>query len=126
MVLQYAKSALSGVSSRISSKSYGFESTPSRSHRMSLDPRIASRPYRIGSKDQSYGMSTKIDGGPIAKDDTWSNDDGHTLLEMGDIAVKSKWEVKCEQRASNHIPMSHTVGIPAHFKTAMITGDNAV
>ncbi len=71
-------------------------------------------------------MSTKIDGGPIAKGDAWSNDDGHTLLEMGDIAVKSKWEVKREQRASNHIPMSHTVGRPAHFKTATITGDNAV
>ena len=94
---------------------------------MSLDPRIPGRSYRIGSKDQSFGMSTKIDAGPVLKPDGWNNDDDRSLLEMGDIAVKSGWEVTRERRGSGHVPPSpHALGRPAHFSTTVVTGDNAV
>ena len=126
MILQHAKSALSGVSTHIPGKSYGSDSTPKHSRRVSLDPRIAGRPYRIGSKDQSYGMSTKIDGGPVAKDDGWNNDDGHALLEMGDIAVKSRLEVTRERRGSDQVPFARVLGKPAHIRTTMVTGDDIV
>ena len=93
---------------------------------MSLDPRIPGCSYRIGSKDQSLGMSTKVDAGRVSKPDGWNNDDSHSLLEMGDIAVKSGWEVTRERRGSGHLPISHPLGGPAHFKTTAITGENAV
>ena len=93
---------------------------------MSLDPRLPGRSYRIGSKDQSFGMSTKVDAGQVSKPDGWNNDDSHSLLEMGDIAVKSGWEVTRAPRGSGHVPNSHALGGPAHFKTPMITGENAV
>ena len=126
MVHGFAKSALQSVPAHISSKPYGNDSTPKRSHRLSLDPRNANRSYRIGSKDQSFGTSTRIDAGPAAKIDSWNNDDDHTLLEMGDIAVKSRWEVTRERRGSGLVPVSQMLGRPAHFKSTVITGDNAV
>lgn len=61
-------------------------------------------------------MSTKIDGGPIAKDDGWNNDDGHSLLGMGDITVKSRWEVTHERRGSGHVSISHGLVRPVQFK----------
>ena len=126
MVLQHAKSALSGVSGHTPGKSYASDSTPKRSHRMSLDPRMASRSYRIGSKDQSFGMSTKIDGGPVAREDGWNNDDNHALLEMGDITVNSRLEVTRERRGSDHVPITRVVTKPAPVRTAIIPGDNMV
>lgn len=126
VVYQYAKSAFSTVSTRFSNKSYGSDSTQKQSYPMSLDPRIPGRSYRIGSKDQSFGISTKIDAGPAVKGDGWNNDDGHSLLETGDITVKNGWEVTRERRGSGHVPISHVLGRPAHFKPAIITGDNVV
>lgn len=93
---------------------------------MSLDPRIPNRSYRIGGKDRSFGISTKIDAEPAAKADRWNNDDGHSLLEMGNITVKSGWEVTCERRGSGRGPISHVLGRPAHLKPTIITGDNVV
>ena len=83
---------------------------------MNLDPRFASHSHRKGSKDQSLGMSTKVVG-PGAKDDGWNNDDGHSLLEMGDINVESGWEVIREQRGSGRVSNPHVLGRPAHFKS---------
>lgn len=117
MVHQYAKSAFSTVSTRVSGKPYGSDSTPKRSYRVSLDPRIPGRSYRIGSRDQSFGISTKVDAGAAAKVDHWNHDDGHSLLEMGDIAVKSGWEVTRERRGS---------GRPAPVRPTIVIGDNIV
>lgn len=126
MALEHAKSTLSSVSTRIPSKSYGFDSTQKRSHGLNLDPRIANRLYRLGSKDHSFGISTRIDAGPVAKDDGGSNNDNHSLLEMGDIAVKSGWEVTRERRSSGRVPISHSLGKPSHCRNTIITGDNVV
>ena len=127
MVRIFAKSALTSVPTRISGKPYGSDvSTQKRSHRMSLDPRVGSRSYRIGSKDQSFGISTKIDAGPATSHDSWNNDHGHTLLEMGDITVKSGWQVTHERRGSGLLPVSNALGRPAHSKNPVIKGDNFV
>ena len=126
MIYQYAKSAFSSVSTRVSGKPYGSDSTQKRSYRVSLDPRIPGRSYRIGSRDQSFGISTKVDAGPTAKVDHWNNDDGNSLLEMGDITVKSGWEVTRERRGSGQVPIPHVLGRPAHIKPTIVTGDNMV
>ena len=126
MVHQYAKSAFSSVSTRVSGKRYGSESTQKRSYRVSLDPRIPGRSYRIGSRDQSFGISTKIDAGPAAKVNHSNNDDGRSLLEMGDISVKSGWEVTHERRGLGQVPIPHALGRPAHVKPTIVTGDNMV
>ena len=126
MVYQYAKSAFSSVSTRVSGKPYGSESTQKCSYRVSQDPRIPGRSYRIGSRDQPFGISTKVDAGPAAKVDHWSNEDGHFLLEMGDITVKSGWEVTRERRGSGQVPKSHVLGRPTHLKPTILTGDNMV
>ena len=126
MIHQYAKSAFSSVSPRVSGKPYGSESTQKRSYRVSLDPRIPGRSYRIGSRVQSFGISTKIDADPPAEADHWNNEDGRSLLEMGDITVKSGWEVFRERRGSGQVPIPHALGRSSHAKPTIVTGDNMV
>ena len=125
-VHQYAKSAFSSVSTRVSGKTYGSDSTQKRSYRVSPEPRIPGRSYRIGSRDQSFGISTKIDAGPAAKVDHWNHEDGHSLLEMGDITVKSGWEVTRERQGSGQVPIPHVPSRLAHVKPTIVTGDNMV
>lgn len=71
-------------------------------------------------------MSTKIGLGSAAKDEGWNNDHGHPLLEMGDIKVKSRWEVTRERRGSSHLPNSRGSGRPSQFRATMVPGDNIV
>ena len=126
MVHEYAKSAFSSASTRISGKPYGSDSTPKHSYRLGLDPRIPNRSYRIGSKEQSFGISTKIDAGSAPKVDGRNSEDGRSLLEMGDITVKSGWEVTRERRGSGQVPRTHVLGRPTHLKPTTITGDDMV
>ena len=128
-VHQHAKSVFSSISTPTSSNPYGSDKSQRRSQRMNLDPRFSGRPYRIGSHEQSFGISAKADAGPVARDDGWNQDDGHALLEMGDINVERGWEVTREARerqGSGPVPIHHALVKPAHSGSTIITADSAV
>lgn len=97
--LSYFSSTGKFGSGTSSSKTFGSDGAQKRSRRMYLDPYFAARrSYRIGSKENSLGVSVNAVGPGGAKDDPTSREDDQSLLEMGHISVERRWEVNSEQQ----------------------------